>query len=175
MLKRVKYALVLLMVITTSINAQTIENLKAINQVWADFYMAFDSLDISYMEKIHAKNLMRIPGGNRILDYDTYMNNYSLQFENDKATNQTSAIELRFFERLNNETTASERGIYKMTRNRGTENERIFYGKFHVLFRKTDGKWKITMDYDNNESNTIGESDFENAFAIDYFEPFISN
>ncbi|WP_179345663.1 nuclear transport factor 2 family protein [Winogradskyella ursingii] len=156
-------------------HSQPLDNLKAINLVWADFYKAFDSLDISYMEKIHSKDLVRIPGGNRILDYETYINNYNLQFTNDKTTNQTNEIELRFFERINTSTKASERGVYKMIRNKNTPQEQIFYGQFHVLLKKIDGKWKIIMDYDSTENGKIDQEEFREAHAIDDFNAFLSN
>lgn len=153
--------------------SQTKTNLQDINATWAKFYKAFETLDYTLMAEIHAKDLVRVSGGKRIIDYDTYINNYKAGFERDKAAEQTSEISLRFFERINNETTASERGIYKLIRNKGTEKEQAYYGQFHVIFKKIDNEWKITLDYDSSEGETIGEDDYKKAYAIDNFEPFI--
>ncbi|EDP69641.1 hypothetical protein FBALC1_05633 [Flavobacteriales bacterium ALC-1] len=172
-MKKAIYSIIVFLFISISpVNAQSSENLKAINTVWAKFYKAFETLDYTLMAEIHDKDLVRVSGGRNILDYDTYINNYKAGFQRDKEAKQTSMISLRFFERINNDSTASERGVYKLIRNKGKDNEQAYYGQFHVLFKKIDGLWKITMDYDSNESNTIGEDDYNKAYAIDDFEKF---
>ncbi|WP_138434648.1 nuclear transport factor 2 family protein [Winogradskyella algicola] len=155
--------------------SQTKTNLEDINTTWEKFYTAFETLDYTLMAEIHSEDLVRVSGGKRILDYDTYINNYKAGFERDKAAGQTSTISLRFFERINNDTNASERGIYKLVRNKGTDNEKAYYGQFHVLLKKSKGTWKITMDYDSSEGGTIDEDQYQEAFAIDDFEKFTSN
>ncbi len=157
---------------TSSIFAQKKVHLEAINTTWAKFYEAFETLDYTLMAEIHSKDLVRVSGGRSIIDYDTYVNNYKATFERDKTAGQTNHISLRFFERICNETTASERGIYKLVRNKGTDREQAYYGQFHVLFKKMDGEWKITMDYDSSEGGTINEDSYNKAYAIDDFEKF---
>jgi len=153
--------------------SQTKENLEGINTTWDKFYKAFSTLDYTLMAEIHSKDLVRVSGGKRILDYDTYINNYKAGFERDKTAGVTSDISLRFFERINNGSTASERGIYRLVRNKGKDNEQIYYGQFHVLFQKMDDTWMITMDYDSSENGTIGEDNYKKAFAIDNFDAFL--
>ena len=172
MLKKSLILVVFLVFYTNNSQAQNIENLKAINAVWAKFYSAFETLDYTQMADIHSKDLVRVSSGVNILDYDTYIDNYKINFQRDKEYKQTNTISLRFFERINNDDTASERGIYKLVRNKGTEKEGAYYGQFHVIFKKIDGEWKIIMDYDSTESNTIGEDDYNKAFAIDDFDNF---
>ncbi len=154
-------------------NAQKQQNLKEINMTWSKFYKAFESLDYTLMAEIHSKDLVRVSGGQRIIDYDTYIANYKSGFERDKTSKQTSNISLRFFERISNDSTASERGIYKLIRNKNTDKEQVYYGQFHVILKKINDEWKITMDYDSSENGTIDEEDFNNAFAIDDFEKFL--
>ena len=175
MIKKVIFSLVVIIVFTNISNSQSTENLKAINTVWAKFYKAFETLDYTLMAEIHTKDLVRVSGGKRILGYDSYIKGYESSFKNSKETDQTSNIYLRFFERINNDSTASERGVYKLVRNKGTEKEQAYYGQFHVIFKKINGEWKITMDYDSSEGETIGEDDYEKAYAIDNFEKFVSN
>lgn len=172
MLKKFITVLVFVILITNTSTAQNTDNLKAINNVWSKFYKAFETLDYTLMAEIHHKDLVRVSGGKRIIDYDTYINNYKVGFERDKKAGQTSNISLRFFERISNDSAASERGIYKLVRNKGKANEQAYYGQFHVLFKKINGEWKITMDYDSSEGDTIGEDDYNKAFAIDNFEKF---
>lgn len=172
MLKKIVYVLMVSVLSYGVSTGQNIENLKDINAVWAKFYKAFETLDYTLMAEIHSKDLVRVSGGKRILDYDTYINNYKAGFERDKKAGVTSDISLRFFERLNNDNSASERGVYKLIRNKGKTNEEAYYGQFHVLFKKLDGQWKIIMDYDSSEGGTIGKEDYQKAFAIDDFEKY---
>lgn len=154
-------------------NSQTLNNLEDINTVWSQFYQAFDSLDYQYMAKIHSKKLLRISGGKRILGYETYIAHYKKQFKNAKKDNMTNNISLRFFERINNDSIASERGIYKLSRNKNKPDEQVYYGQFHVILKKEKAVWKIVMDYDSNESNSIGEKDYLKAHGINEFDKFI--
>ncbi|WP_111683838.1 YybH family protein [Winogradskyella tangerina] len=157
---------------TSTVCAQKKEQLQEINITWAKFYKAFETLDYTLMAEIHSEDLIRVSGGRRIIGYDTYINNYKTSFERDKNAGQTSHISLRFFERLSNDDTASERGVYKLVRNKGTNKEQAYYGQFHVLFKKIDGEWKITMDYDSSEGGTIDESSYNKAYAIDDLDKF---
>jgi Domain of unknown function (DUF4440) len=156
------------------VTSQNVEYFKSINKTWSKFYKAFETLDYTLMAEIHSKDLVRVSGGKRIIDYNTYISNYKASFQRDKDAKQTSNISLRFFERINNDSTASERGIYKLVRNKGTEKEQAYYGQFHVLFKKIDGEWKITMDYDSSEGGTISEDDYNKAYAINDFETFLN-
>ncbi|MCD2260009.1 nuclear transport factor 2 family protein [Psychroserpens luteolus] len=173
-MKKTSLLLVIFLLVSVSaVNAQSIDNLKEINLVWGKFYKAFETLDYKLMAEIHSKELVRISGGNRIIDYETYINNYKSGFKRDANNGDTSTISLRFFERINNESQASERGVYKLIRNKNKPNEQAYYGQFHVIFAKENGVWKITMDYDSNESNTIDEKAYQKAHAIDDFEKFL--
>jgi hypothetical protein len=172
---KILISIISLFVLINPIKAQSIKNLKDINNtVHLKFYQAFDSLDCSIMQSIHSKKLIRIPADRKtILNYKDYMDKYKHDFDNVKKNNGTLNISLRFFERLNNDSIASERGIYKFTINKGQKNEQIFYGKFHVILVKEDNTWKILMDYDSNENNTIGEEDFNKAHGMNDFEQYL--
>ncbi|WP_411895336.1 DUF4440 domain-containing protein [Winogradskyella sp. A2] len=165
--------LLFIIIFAFSVNAQSKENLMEINQTWEKFYKAFETLDYNLMAEIHSEDLVRVSGGRRIIDYNTYISNYKVSYKRDKDAGQTNHISLRFFERINNGSNASERGIYKLVRNKGTTKEQAYYGQFHVLLKKKDGKWMITMDYDSSEGGTVGEDQYQNASAIDDFDKFI--
>jgi hypothetical protein len=94
-------------------------------------------------------------------------------FTNAKSEGITQQIDLRFFERICTDSVASERGVYKFTLNPGAENERNFFGQFHVLLRIEEGKWRIIMDYDSSENETINEESFLKAHAMDDYDKFI--
>ncbi|MDT0553045.1 hypothetical protein [Urechidicola vernalis] len=152
---------------------QSESNLKELNLVWSKFYMAFDSLDYSKMAEIHSKKLIRISGEQKITDYENYISNYKKRFKKAREEQVTNKIALRFFERIQNDSVASERGIYKLVRTDKNQNSKAYYGQFHVLFIKEHKEWKILMDYDSNEKNTIGEASFQNAKSIEDFKSFI--
>jgi len=153
--------------------AQSEIHLKEINQVWEKFYNAFDSLDANLMAEIHSKKLIRISGGKHIKNYQEYIRGYKANFDKAKKNSVTNKISLRFFERINNDSIGSERGIYKLTKLTNRENKQTFYGKFHVLLTKEDGNWKILMDYDSDENNSIGEKEYLSAHGINELEHFI--
>lgn len=173
MLYKLFVILFFVVVSTNQSHSQKLNNLEDINKVWHQFYQAFDSLEYQLMAKIHSKKLLRISGGKRILDYKTYIAGYKEQFKNAKDENFTSNISLRFFERINNDSIASERGIYKLIRNKNKKHEKIYYGKFHVILKKENNLWKIVMDYDSNESNSIGEKEYLQAHGINNITKFI--
>lgn len=162
----------LVLTFTLNVGSQTNSHLKDINEVWKQFYAAFEQLDYTKMTAIHHEDLIRISGGKRISDYKTYMNRNRASFEALKANNMSTNIELRFFERIASENVSSERGIYKLTQNDGKTGPKHYYGQFHVIMQKIEGEWLITMDYDSNENNSIDEAEFMKAYAIDNFEPF---
>ncbi len=161
-----------LVVFTNQGNSQSLNNLKEINKVWDKFYHAFDSLDYKLLAEIHSRKLVRISGGNKITDYQSYINNYKTRFKKAKDNNISNKISLRFFERINNDSIASERGIYKLIRIDNQGNKQTYHGQFHVIFKKEVGMWKILMDYDSNEENSIGEKDYIKAHAIDELDKF---
>ncbi|MDG5492070.1 nuclear transport factor 2 family protein [Psychroserpens sp. SPM9] len=160
----------------TSINiceAQSLRNLKEINTVWNQFYIAFNTLNHQTMAYIHSEALIRISGGRTIIDYQTYISNYKNQFQAAKSEGTTYDISLRFFERINTNTTASERGVYRLIINKEKPDEQTYYGQFHVIMKKENGDWKITMDYDSTEFDTIDEKSYLKAHAITDFEAFL--
>lgn len=159
------------LIILFSVNGfsqQKVNELRNINeQVWVKFYDAFATLNFELMAEIHSKDLIRVSGGSqKILDFETYIDGYKKSFQNSKDENENREIELRFFERICNGVTASERGIYQLTINKGKATERKFFGQFHVIHKKELGQWKIFMDYDSNENDTIDQAAFDNAKSI---------
>jgi hypothetical protein len=41
------------------------------------------------------------------------------------------------------------------------------YGRFHTFARKTDGRWRIAVDYDSDENATVTADDFAAAESMD--------
>ena len=173
MLNKFVLSALFLMLLTNQSNAQSLNNLKEINLIWEKFYQAFDSLDYKPMAEIHSKELVRVAGGKRISDYETYINNYKTRFKEAKNNGISNKISLRFSERINNDSIASEKGIYKLIRIDGQGNKKAYYGQFLVIFKKENGMWRILVDYDSNENNAIGEKEYAKAHAINELDKFI--
>ena len=167
-------SVVLILMQCNFIFAQNKTHYEEINEdVWERFYLAYTELDAKYMEEIHSKEVMRIPADSKkIFHFEQCISNYERSFSRARDKGEARKISLRFIERIANEKSATERGIYQLTVNPGAAHEANYYGKFHVILRKESGVWKILVDYDSSEGNTIGKEDFDRAFAIDDFEAF---
>ena len=151
--------------------AQKETNLKDIdNQIWMPFTQAFETFDYSLFASIHSIDLIRVNAdGKRIQDKISYINGYKERW---KSIEREQTISFRFIERLNDENSASERGIYKLTIQPNTDTEQSYYGQFHVILRNENGDWKILVDYDSSEENTIDSTQYNQAFAIDDYNKY---
>ena len=151
--------------------SQNKKDLEQINtQIWQPFTKAFETLDYELFSSIHSKALIRVSGNQKNIQFfDKYLEGYKTRWKN---SDRKQTISFRFFERIVGDQIVSERGVYRLTIGLGTERERHFYGQFHVLHKQIDGTWKIILDYDSTENNTINETSYNNAFAIDDFDKY---
>ncbi|MDO5970181.1 nuclear transport factor 2 family protein [Flavivirga aquimarina] len=164
------YIISLLLLISNKAISQNINDLKDINsQIWSNFSKAFETVDYQLFESLHSNDLVRVNGGDykSIRNKEAYLEGYKERWKN-SSLKQT--ISFRFFERIYKDGLASERGIYKFTINPGEKNQKSYYGKFHVILRKEEGHWKILVDYDSIENESINEASYNNCFALNDFE-----
>ena len=163
--------LILFIVLNNLGFSQNKNDLEDINtQIWSNFTKAFETLDYKLFSNLHSVDLVRIAGDhNSVKDKIAYIKGYENGWK-EKQINQT--ISFRFLERIANDNKASERGIYKLSINLNTTKEKNYYGKFHVIHRKENGTWKILVDYDSTEKNTINETSYQMAFAMNDFSKF---
>ena len=154
-----------------TVDSQNLEHLKAINtDLWENFTKAFETLDYELFSRLHSDDLIRVNGDSKSVKGKTvYIEGYKKRWAT-KEINQT--ISFRFLERISNNEKASERGIYRLTRNLNTQYEQSYYGKFHVILKKENEKWKILVDYDSSENNSIDEDSYQKAFDIEDFEKY---
>ena len=144
--------------------AENTARLKEINRnIWTPFAEAYAADDAEKYLALHTPDFIRANGGDRaeVKDLSGYRESVTRGFQWGKDNNRRAAIAFSFFERITGEKLASERGIYRYTSIAPDGGQQHFYGKFHVFHRKTDGVWKIAVDYDSNEDGTIGAADFE--------------
>ena len=138
------------------------------NQVWKPFIKTFNERDTKGFMAVHSKDVVRSSRDSKtILNYEEY---YKEQEQGDKRglTSGTKRdLELRFTERIANNNQAIEVGIYKTSVIRSNGATQSHYGKFHVVLRKENGTWKILVDTDSSENNSITEKDFLAAQAME--------
>lgn len=149
-----------LLFISASSFAQVVQ--KEINeQVWKPFIRSFNEGNTEVFMNLHSKDVIRSPrDAKEVLNWDQY---YKQTAEWNSSRKSKFNIELRFTERISNDNQAVEVGVYKTTSTNSEGKTFSGYGRFHVVLRKENGAWKILVDTDSTEGNTIGEKEFLSA------------
>ena len=140
--------------------AQTTQN-EINEQVWTPFINAFSSGNTDLFMSVHSKDLVRSGRESKeVLKWEQYYEQTKKGNENRAKRQGQLSIELRFTERIGNEKQAIDVGVYKTSYTGKDGNVNSSYGRFHVVLRKENGKWKILVDTDSSEGNTINEQSF---------------
>ena len=142
---------------------------KEINdQVWKPFISKFNNLDANGFLAVHSKDVIRAPRDSKILlNWSEYLKQQQEGDNRSKENGRTRTVELRFTERIANANQAIDIGIYKTTVTNKEGKTQSFYGRFHVVLRRENGVWKILVDTDSSENQTISEKDFSTASAME--------
>ena len=157
------YSLVFTLSLFTA-TAQGVE--KEINeQVWRPFTRAIMSQDVATFASVHSNDLVRAErNSKKVLGLSEYRETMEKSWPRWKERNSkdrlTYVFELRFTERIHNSDLAYEVGYFKNETTNPAGQKEVHYGKFQVALRKESGKWKILVDSDSNEGETITEKDF---------------
>lgn len=148
----------------------TIARLQAINRdIWAPFAEAYANGNAEQYIALHSKDFIRGSGGMqaRVSSLNEYAAQTRAGFKRNKEKGIKAQIHFAFLERIAGATFASERGIYHYYSDDGKKGSVNVYGKFHVVERLENGRWKILFDYDSDEGGTIDKNDFDAAFPHD--------
>lgn len=141
--------------------------------IWQPFVKAFAERDAEGYIALHSPALVRGMGDmKRVETYASWRENTLAMFKRLAERDVRPAIRFRFLERIAGAEAASERGIYEFTATDAKGEVRRFYGKFHVIARKEEGRWKIAVDYDSSEGGTIDEASFRAAHAMDDYAKY---
>jgi ketosteroid isomerase-like protein len=162
-------SLLSIILVASSLFASAQDLQKEINeQVWRPFIAGFTNGDTELFMSVHSRDLVRSPRDDKsIMTWNEYYAGTKSWNDQKKSSGGKTRIELRFTERIANASQAINVGIYKTTSIRSNGEERSFYGRFHVVMRKEAGVWKILVDTDSSEGNTIGEEDFAEATPME--------
>lgn len=141
--------------------------------IWTPFSEAYaDGTHEPYLA-LHAPDFIRVEGGRKnirnLAEYSTVVRR---TFEGWADREEKAGISFRFFERIVRGDLASERGVFELVLADNDGNVERFYGQFHVIARKIEGRWRILVDYDSDENGTIDRADFLAAAAEDDFKRF---
>jgi ketosteroid isomerase-like protein len=130
-------------------------------QVWKPFIYHFNTHNANEFLAVHSPEVVRSPrDAKTIWGYDEYLKNQTAGDAVEVNAKTKRALELRFTERIARGDNAIEVGIYKTVLTYADGRTAIYYGRFHVVLKRKNGRWKIIVDTDYTENNTIGEKDF---------------
>lgn len=154
--------LLLFFLLCCVINVLAQDQREEINeQVWIPFIKTFNERDTKGFISLHSKDAVRSPRDSKMVwNRNEYFRQQEKGDTQGKKSGTDRQLELRFTERIANDDLAIEVGIYKTTSINPDGLARSFYGRFHVVLRKENGVWKILVDTDSSENNSITEKDF---------------
>jgi ketosteroid isomerase-like protein len=150
----------LFLIFSVTLQAQSSQT-EINSQVWKPFIQHFNDHNAKAFLALHSKDVVRSPReAKTIWGYDEYLKKQSEGDAYEIKNNLKRSLELRFTERIANGDIAIEVGIYKTVVIAPDGKQQIYFGRFHVVLKKVNGIWKIAVDTDYTENNTIGEKDF---------------
>lgn len=136
-------------------------------QVWTPFMENYTRFDAEGFMAIHTEDVIRVSqDGNKIYIGQEYSDRIHSSFGRMKASETSRTIEFRFLKRLAYKDVAYEVGYYKIQTQKPGDQLRTYFGKFHVTLRLVEGKWKIAVDSDSSNNNSITEEDFLTGEAL---------
>lgn len=134
--------------VAESASERTLATQQEINQtVWKPFQQAFEGLDGAALNNLYAEDVLRVtPAG--IDTEGQFKSDNESRFDNNKARGDDIELTFWFDSRRTNAATSYEVGFYRLGTTSATGTTDYFYGQFHIVLRKLDGRWKITQDWD---------------------------
>lgn len=134
-------------------------------QVWKPFKQSYEARDAKLFNSLHTDDALRITEGG-ITPGPEYKARIIEGFE--RPYNGTIQIDFAHEHRLYYGDLAYEVGYYRIIYSRPGQEQVSSYGRFHVLLRKIDGRWKIAQDWDTEMigSRKISEEEFIGATPL---------
>ena len=127
-------------------------------QLWQAFSKAYNARDAEAYIALHTDDILRITK-NGIRKGEVFREGIIKSYSREDAPKRE--IDFKFEHRVHSTDVAYEVGYFQVT-SYEKEGEKKYYGRFSVLLRKVDGKWKIAQDWDvdNINGTPITEADF---------------
>jgi len=129
-------------------------------QIWTPFKEAYDSKDAEKFNSLHSEDVLRITKSG-IRQGITYKSGNIRSFSREDRPKRT--IDLGFEHRLHSDSVAYEVGYYRVVKTQPDSADHVSYGRFHVVLKKIDDSWRITLDWDIDNVNgvPVTSEDFE--------------
>lgn len=128
-------------------------------QLWEKFVTAYNARNAKDYIALHTKDIVRITKSG-IRKGQAFRDGIIKSYGRKGQPKRTIAF--KFEHRIHSKDIAYEVGYFKVTyyKKQGQES---YYGRFSVVLRKEDGRWKIAQDWDVDEINgvKITAADFE--------------
>jgi ketosteroid isomerase-like protein len=157
--------LVFVTAMATSQQKKKYDHAKEINEeLWSAFVEAYNERNAEKYLAVHTQDIVRITQGG-IRQGLEFRSGIRKSF--DRKDLPKREIEFKFEHRIHDREMAYEVGYFKVTYFRdGAEED--YYGRFSVLLKKEDGKWKIAQDWDVDKINgdPITASDYKKLNSI---------
>lgn len=128
-------------------------------QLWSEFVKAYNSRDAKKYIALHTEDIVRITKSG-IRRGQEFRDGIIASYGREGQPKRT--IDFKFEHRIHAKDMAYEVGYFKVTYSKEGKEE-SYYGRFSVVLRKEDGRWKIAQDWDVDEINgvKITAADFE--------------
>ncbi|NNM23999.1 MAG: nuclear transport factor 2 family protein [Flavobacteriaceae bacterium] len=158
-----KYPLVLLLFIFSTLSASGQETNKQIEdeinqQVWQVFKRSYEARDYETFNSIHDKDVLRVNDGGIKLGSEYLDGNK--KWTKPREGTQIN-IDFAFETRQYRGDLGYEVGYYRVQYASGEKLGPSYYGRFHVVLRKNDGRWTIVQDYDTSQ---VGATKIDASF-----------
>ncbi|HAS41594.1 MAG TPA: hypothetical protein DCS93_14025 [Microscillaceae bacterium] len=129
-------------------------------QVWKPFVQAFNTYDAKLYNSVHSDDIFRVYPGN-IREGKAYKQHNVARFAKAKKEGRKRVLEFKFIERKATKNRAYEVGFFKVKMMHQGKTSH-YYGKFHVVIHKINGRWQIVQDWDNSEliGKRVGEEEY---------------
>lgn len=134
-------------------------------QVWKPFMEAYVNNDAELFNSLHTDDVVRVsPWGIKIA------NEYkdAVTKRQSRPDVESRIIEFWLEHRLYKGDFGYEVGYYRVKPANG--EGKTHYGRFHIVLRKADGKWRIAQDWDTGDINgyKVNSEDFDESKMLKF-------
>lgn len=137
--------------------------------IWKLFKQSYEARDWEAFNALHTDDVLRVHDGGiqKGLEYKDAIKSYYEAEDNRKTT-----IDFVMERRTYKGDIGYEVGFYRVIYEEEGKDDRMSYGRFHVVLKKIDGKWKIAQDWDSGTFNgrPIGPEDFDDNKKLDLID-----
>jgi ketosteroid isomerase-like protein len=157
----------MLLFITPCIYGQDTTQHEIDMQVWFPFMESYAAFDSEAFIALHTKDVVRISrDGQNITVGKEYFDRILSNEQRNKDSGRKRNIYFSFCERMYSGGTAFETGYYKVISKSKEGKSSISIGRFHVILKKVNDMWRISVDADTSEDQSLTEEDFQKGKVL---------